>query len=263
MQRRHIFTFVLGLALLGAGTGAAAVSGTQQTTGSLNLSAALTLNSRLGGCETPPGIDACAARTIQGPFPGLGAVSGAYEYHVNQGGPKCSGTTGKAASYAIRLPVAGKGEILVAVAEAPCVDEHSIRSQAQSFTVVGGTGSYVGASGSGTLERALGEETDTGRYGQERWKGTLNVPGLEFDTTAPTLSGATAKTVKAKKGAKNARVVFTVSARDDKDASVQVTCTPRSGSRFPIGKTRVTCNATDSSANSATASFAVTVKRAR
>jgi hypothetical protein len=263
MQRRHIVVFVLGLALLTAGTAATAVSGAPGASGSLSMSATLTLNSRIGGCETPPGIDACAARTIQGRFPGLGVVNGAYEFHVNQGAPTCSGTTGKAASYAIRLPVAGKGEIVVALDEGPCVDEHSIRTQAQAFTVIGGTGSYAGASGSGTLERALGEETDTGRYGQERWKGTLNVPDLEFDTAAPTFSGATAKTVKAKKGAKNTRVVFTVSARDDNDASVQFACTPRSGTRFPIGKTRVTCDATDSSANSATASFTVTVKRAR
>jgi hypothetical protein len=262
MQHRHIVTFALGLALLAAGTATAAVSSAERASGSLNLGAALTLNSRLGGCA-PPGIDACAARTIQGLFPGLGAVNGTYEFHVDQGGPTCSGLTGRAMSYPIRLPVTGKGEIVVVVAEAPCIDEQSIRNQAQAFAVVGGTGSYVGASGGGRVERSLGEETATGRYGQERWKGTLSVPGLEFDTTAPTLSGATARTVKAKKGAKNARVVFTVSAQDDSDSSVPVACNRRSGSRFPLGKTRVTCTATDSSANSSTTSFAVTVRKAR
>lgn len=262
MQRRHIVTFVLGLALLTAGTAAAAVSGADRASGSLNLGAALALTSRLGGCA-PPGIDACASRTIQGPFPGLGVVNGTYEFHVDLGGPTCSGSLGRALSYEIRLPVTGKGEIVVAVAEAPCIDEQSIRNQSQAFTVIGGTGSFVGVSGSGTIERTLGEETDTGRHGQERWKGTLSVPGLEFDATAPTLSGAAARTVKAKRGAKNARIGFTVTARDDKDGSVPVSCTPRSGTRFPLGKTRVTCSATDSSANSSTASFAVTVKRAR
>jgi len=263
MQRRHIVTFVLGLALLGAGTAAAAVSGTQRATGSLNLGATLTLNSRIGECPAPPGLDDCAARTIGGLFPGLGVVNGRYDFLVDSGGPKCSDDMGWAASYTIRLPVAGKGEIVVAVAEGPCVDSDSIRTQTQAFTVVGGTGGYVGASGSGTLERVLGEATATGRYGQERWKGTLSVPGLEFDTTAPTLSGTTARVVKAKKGAKKARVVFAVTAQDDKDASVPVSCTPRSGSRFPLGKTRVTCTAVDTSANSTTASFAVTVKRVR
>ncbi len=263
MQLRHIITIVLGLAVLATGTTATAVSSAPDAIGSLNLDASLTLNSRLGDCPPPPGIDACAARTIAGLFPGLGVVNGKYEYHVNQGAPKCSGTTGKAASYVIRLPVAGKGEIVVAVAEAPCVEDSFIPSQTQAFTVIGGSGSYVGASGGGTLERAIGEPTDTGRHGQERWKGTLNVPGLEFDTTAPTLSGAAVKTVKAKEGAKSARVVFAVTAQDDKDTSVAVSCDRTSGSRFPVGRTRVTCTAIDSSANSATASFAVTVRKAR
>ena len=38
-------------------------------------------------------------------------------------------------------------------------------------------------------------------------------------------------------------------------------CRPKSGSRFKIGKTTVRCEATDSSANVAKASFTVTVKR--
>jgi hypothetical protein len=263
MHGRYIVVLVLGLALLAAGTTTTSVSGATTTSGSLNLNATLTLNSRIGECAPPPNMDECAIRTFQGPFPGLGAVAGRYEFHIDIGGPVCSEITGKASSYTIRLPVAGKGELIVAVAEGPCVDSDAIRTQAQAFTVVGGTGSYVGASGSGTLERALGEPTDTGRYGQERWKGTLSVPGLEFDTTAPALSGATARTVKAKKRAKNARVVFTVTAKDDKDASVAVACFPRSGTRFPLGRTKVTCNAVDSSANAVSASFAITVKKGR
>ena len=263
MQRRHIVTLALGLALLATGTTATGVSGAPGASGTLNLRAALTLNSRLGECATPPGLSGCAVRTLRGPFPGLGAVDGRYEFLVSQGGPTCSDTTGKAASYTINLPITGKGEILVAVAEGPCVDQHSIRTQTQAFAVLGGTGSFVGASGSGTLERALGEDSGTGRHGQERWSGTLNVPGLEFDTTAPAISGATAKTVTAKRGAKSARVVLAVTAQDDKDASVAVACTPRSGSRFPIGRTKVTCDAVDSSANAVSASFAITVKKGR
>lgn len=263
-QRVHRFTtVVIALALTAAGTSAAAVSASDRAGGSLNLGATLTLNSRIGECAPPLGLDECAVRRFQGPFPGLGGVNGRYEFHIDIGGPVCSDITGRAASYTIRLPVAGKGELVVAVAEAPCVDSDSIRTQAQAFTVIGGTGSYVGASGSGTLERALGEPTDTGRYGQERWKGTLSVPGLEFDTTAPTLSGATAKMVKAKRGAKSARVVFAVTARDDTDDSVPVGCMPRSGTRFSVGRTRVTCSATDTSANTASASFTITVKKGR
>ena len=93
------------------------------------------------------------------------------------------------------------------------------------------------------------------------WTGALTVPGLEFDLTSPTLAGATNKTVRAKKGAKSARVTFKVTAQDGADGVVPVGCNPRSGSRFKIGRTRVTCSSTDSSANTAKASFTVTVRR--
>ena len=90
------------------------------------------------------------------------------------------------------------------------------------------------------------------------------MPGLDFDTTRPTFTGATNKTARAAKGAKTSRVRFTVTAHDDKDVAVPVArCTPRSGSRFRIGRTKVTCEATDSSGNAARTTFVVTVKRRR
>jgi hypothetical protein len=57
-----------------------------------------------------------------------------------------------------------------------------------------------------------------------------------------------------------ARVVFNVTARDDRDGTLPVACTRRSGSLFKIGKTRVTCSSSDRSANTAKASFTVTVR---
>jgi hypothetical protein len=91
------------------------------------------------------------------------------------------------------------------------------------------------------------------------WIGTLVVPGLEFDVMPPTLSGATSKTVRAPKGAKRVRVTYNVTASDVVEGKVAVACTPRSGSRFPMGRTVVRCSATDSSANTSTARFIVTV----
>ena len=52
---------------------------------------------------------------------------------------------------------------------------------------------------------------------------------------------------------------FTVSATDNIDANPELTCEPASGSTFPVGETTVTCTATDSSGNTATARFSVTV----
>ena len=67
----------------------------------------------------------------------------------------------------------------------------------------------------------------------------------------------------APRGAKRARVTYTVSARDEVDGSVPVSCQPRPGSRFRIGRTAVNCSAIDGSGNTATARFTITVKRRR
>jgi hypothetical protein len=204
-------------------------------------------------------VDDCAARTISGRFPGLGVVTGAYEFFVKFGSPYCAANLGKALTYPIRVTVASKGEIHVAVDEGACVDAESIRTQTQTFTITGGTGVYAGAAGSGSLARAL----DQNLSGKETWTGTFTAPALEFDLTAPTLAGTTSRSVRARKGAKTARVAFTVTAMDDRDGTLPVTCDSKSGSKFRLGRTRVTCSATDTSANSATASFTITVKKGR
>jgi hypothetical protein len=50
-----------------------------------------------------------------------------------------------------------------------------------------------------------------------------------------------------------------VSANDLVSGSLPTTCSPASGSTFPLGPTAVTCHATDAAANTGTASFMVTV----
>ncbi len=54
-------------------------------------------------------------------------------------------------------------------------------------------------------------------------------------------------------------VTFTATATDAIDGSIAVTCSPASGDTFPTGVTTVLCSATDAHANSAFASFHVTV----
>ncbi|HSC74103.1 MAG TPA: HYR domain-containing protein [Gaiellaceae bacterium] len=158
-----------------------------------------------------------------------------------------------------RLVVAGKGEIHVALQDGTrCIDQEPMRNEPQDFTIMGGTGSYTGASGSGTVERSL-----SGGVGAETWNATLEVAGFEFDVTPPTLKGATSKTVRARKGAKRVRVTYAVSARDDVDGAIPVSCVPRSGSSFSSGRTDVVCSAADGSANTKTARFTITVRRRR
>jgi len=54
-------------------------------------------------------------------------------------------------------------------------------------------------------------------------------------------------------------VTFSASATDDRDGALTPTCSPASGSTFPVGTTQVTCTATDSHGNTGSASFHVTV----
>jgi hypothetical protein len=240
-----------------------AASSAPSTAGSLNLRASLQMVHT--GVDCPPGlpvdVQECFARTGKGAVSGLGSVSETYIWSLRDGPPTCPSTLAKPAATTGRLVVAGKGEIRFALADgANCIPHGPAQeNQPQDFTITGGTGIYEGASGGGTAQRAL---TVAGT-GTETWTGTLLAPGTEFDVTPPKLNGTTPKTVRAPKGQKRVRVTYKVTASDAVDGPVPVTCEPRSGSRFPLGRTRVTCSATDKSANTATASFRVTVKASR
>jgi hypothetical protein len=58
-----------------------------------------------------------------------------------------------------------------------------------------------------------------------------------------------------------AKVTFDVKAIDDDPPEPRVTCTPASGSNFPIGETTVSCSATDHAGNEARGSFKVMVRK--
>ena len=53
---------------------------------------------------------------------------------------------------------------------------------------------------------------------------------------------------------------FTATANDIVDGSITPTCTPASGSTFPLGNTQVDCSATDAHGNTSNGSFNVTVE---
>ena len=236
---------------------------TIRATGTLELRGTLRLVSNQADCPlltTTAGV--CAGRTGTGLVSGLGSVTEAYAFLADLDLPPCLVGSGRTLAYPITLVVAGKGEISFALDEAAtCVRQEAVRTQPQSFTVTGGTGIYAGASGSGRIERTLGSVSAAGaRVGTETWTGTLVAPEVEFDVTRPTLSGAVAKTVSARRGAKTARVRFTVAARDAVDGARPVTCKPRSGSSFRIGRSAVRCTANDMSGNTAAARFFVTVR---
>ena len=229
--------------------------------GTLNLRAALRLVSTSVPCppEAPPDAPDCRARTGSGLATGLGSVTLTYTWFFATGPPTCPSDLVKPLASTGRLVVAGKGEIRFKIEDGSrCVVLEPVRNEPQDFTITGGTGPYEGASGSGTLTRTV-----SSGVGSERVTGTLVAPGVEFDVTPPRLSGAISKTVPARRGAKRVRVSYTVRATDAVDGQLRSTCVPRSGSWFRIGRTAVICTASDSSANTATSSFRVTVRRSR
>lgn len=253
---------VLGLAV-GSATAAPHASHRSAQLGQLSLQQALPVRSDASVCPagTPTTADECFARTGAGVVPGLGMVRETYLFIVDTNSPSCVNGDLLLASVGT-LTVAGKGAIDVALAPPPdCFSPAETVLQAKrAFTVTGGTGKYVGASGSGTLQHDTHFNASGGSAGKDSWVGTLVVPGLDFDLTKPVLSGAIAKSVRAPRGKKRARVSYNVTARDDVDGAVPVTCVPRSGSMFKIGRTTVRCSASDTSGNTTTARFTIRVR---
>jgi hypothetical protein len=88
---------------------------------------------------------------------------------------------------------------------------------------------------------------------------TISYTDPTADTTPPvvTVPGPITNEATSPDGAV---VTFNATAEDVVDGSVEVTCTPPSGSTFPIGTTTVTCTATDGSGNSSSATFDVIVQ---
>ncbi|MFC8504575.1 HYR domain-containing protein [Pedococcus sp. NPDC057267] len=89
--------------------------------------------------------------------------------------------------------------------------------------------------------------------------GTATASYSIVDTTGPVL-GTVADVSASAVDASGAPVTYsTPSATDAVDGDRPVTCTPASGSTFPLGSTTVTCVATDVTGNRGTTSFAVKV----
>jgi hypothetical protein len=245
---------------LSAGTGAAA----KQTADTLEVNAVFGYSppgqppSRVACPTGGPSTDQCFQFSGHAAIRGLGQVTDSFMLTTADDSLACVPLS----FTPVVISVGSKGEIDATVGTSgPC------DATATTFTITGGTGAFAGVSGAGMFTPNVGLEDDhyidaddPPDWTQDTWTGTLTVPGATLDITPPVISGAHAKTVVVPKAAKSARVVYTVTAHDDTDGAVPVTCKPRSGSNFKIGHTTVHCSATDSSDNTATASFIITVK---
>jgi HYR domain-containing protein len=242
--------------------GPLALAGSHRSTGTLTFEGELTVKYPPVTCPAgTAGSVECFARTGSATIRGLGNVKATYPYFVESNSAGCATDEVRVLPTTVRLNVAGKGEIELRGAGSGClrrVPPEPVRGE-ERFTITGGSGTYAGASGGGQIAHVSNGPPNWS--GRDTWTGTLAVQGLNFDLTAPVLKGAVAKAVRAQKGKKSARVVYRVTASDNLDGAVPVSCLPRSGSSFRVGRTTVRCTATDKSGNTVTAKFTVTVRR--
>lgn len=198
----------------------------------------------------------CFALAATGAVPGLGTAKQSGVLEIDAPDTACATFQSEPV-----LTVAGKGtiELSTHTPAGKCINESAANGQVdgtEQLIVTGGTGDYAGASGSGTFKvtaHVFGNQLDT-------IKATIVARSANFDLTPPVISGASAKLVRLPKGHSRVRIRYSVKAQDAVDGPVHTVCKPASGSLFKIGRTRVTCTATDTSANMSTARFTVTVK---
>lgn len=234
--------------------------------GSVRATSELQVNALLEGryqfgdfCQPDIPVDNCVRFRAVGLVPGLGRATVTYEKNVS-GDADCPVVQFRTAVVAVE----GKGTIGLTVAQPPCGPTAPASVGPIEVQVSGGTGLYAGATGSLRFQsRVFRPVFSCGPCGNARdaWVGTIAVPNASFDVTPPVLSGATAKLVRAPAGAERARVRYVVTAHDAVDGLVRVACTPPSGRSFRLGRTIVTCSATDASGNTGRARFPITVRR--
>jgi len=239
------------------------VDASAAATGTLAFNANLDVRYPATDCDaaTPSGVE-CFARAGRGVIRGLGTVEEEYLYKVEGSPAGCGIDEVRVLPATARLSVPGKGAIDVSLGGSGCTRRGNAPLRAEeAFTITGGSGRYAGASGGGVyVDVSLGPPSYRGR---DTWRGTLVVPGLDFDVTPPVLTGARNRTLRIARGRTRVRVAYSVTARDDVDGALSATCRPRSRSWFRVGRTTVPCSAIDTSGNEKTVRFVVTVKRAR
>ena len=101
------------------------------------------------------------------------------------------------------------------------------------------------------------EETDP--FNGNIYAATFTLPPVVVGDTTPPVLVVPANIAVDATSPSGTVVTYAVTANDAVDPSPVVSCAPASGSTFPVGTNTVTCTATDSSGNSTTESFSVTV----
>jgi hypothetical protein len=157
----------------------------------------------------------------------------------------CDATGSKPVTVAINRP-AGVSGTPVSLSFTGCGDANTKTATFSSLTA----GSYnITHSISGGVSGSLFNN-------QANFTLTVNAPTPT--NTAPTLTLSADKTAEAT-GPGGATVTYTVSANDAEDGALTPSCSPASGSTFPLGVTQVNCSVTDSGLLTTSGMFNVTV----
>jgi hypothetical protein len=261
-MNRQLVLLPIALIALALGFAPRALSLTTRPSGTLQLNFASTQNWRIAREYCPPGTPAaadCLRSVGTTEVAGLGRVTVSYVKILPGDDPNCFMVHHNTAV----IEVAGKGMLELWRPGRSCASGPPPREDGPfEFTVASGSGVYAEASGTLVSRTVIPPGNPVCRCGtaRETWTGMLTAPGVDFDVTPPVLTGAVSKTIRARKRAKRIRVRYTVTARDEVDGPVPVLCTPRSGSYFKLGRTRVACSAKDSSSNLRRTRFSITVR---
>jgi hypothetical protein len=221
---------------------------------SFDTSVLLRIGSGSCGGTTTVGVE-CVPNSGSAVVPGLGQVTFSFDVIFDKRLNDCTKWTVTAGTLS-----APKGTLAFAGASDGCQPSEDGAGGVVDFRFTGGSGPFANASGSGTAAFSPGNLSNLTDHME--WKGTLEVTGYDFDTTPPAFAKTKSRVVRVRH-ARGAHVRFVVNATDAVDGTVSATCTPPSGSFFALGKTRVNCQAADSSGNTATTSFLVIVQRRR
>jgi hypothetical protein len=243
----RLFAVVLLLGTLAFDSATATADGP-----ALTFTVGATLHYGTGACPGSPSGISCYPYTGNQVISGLGGVSFAFDVAIDR-----STACGKWLIPDGTLS-ASKGTLSIVGASQTCQSSAEGAGGVVDFRFSGGTGSFVGAAGDGVA--TFGSANQFNQTGYVQWRGTLDVNGYSFDTTPPTFNSSGTRVVRIKRG-RGTRVRYAIGANDAVDGAVAVTCTPRSGSFFKVGKTWVVCSATDTSGNTGTTRFLVVVSR--
>lgn len=91
---------------------------------------------------------------------------------------------------------------------------------------------------------------------------TLGAEFVAIDTLGPKLLLPSSPLAVLATSTRGAQVTYSVHAVDDEDGDIATSCSPSSGSFFPVGRVNVLCKATDSAGNTSLKSFIVVVRQA-